>query len=137
MGRVQAKPQAAGRGLSMVRFAIPLGAALLAVLGCQPAARYSPTADKVADAPQTATVQTPRPEKLSDELTWIDPKGRAQRNQVAIVFVHADKSPEEWERLDKFWTQANGPAQVASVIGTLSMSPIAGPTVVGPDPQVV
>ncbi len=123
------------------RFALPISAVLtLAAVGCQPATTYSPPVAKPSDtsiAPSTDNPDTTPP--LSAELMWQDDR-QAPRNPVRILFVHEQKDPEAWAKLEQFWTRTTGPQDVASVFGMatgLTPFPLPRPNVAAPDPEVI
>jgi cytochrome c peroxidase len=86
---------------------IPACLAVLLVLGgCRPAERYAarpvppPTPGDSGTRP--ATVNTALP-PLDPDILWEDPGPRPPANEIRIEFVHADKDPEGWRRLPRFW----------------------------------
>jgi cytochrome c peroxidase len=71
---------------------------------------------------------------------WQDGSQRAPRNGVPILFVHEDKDPAGWAKLEKFWTRTTGPYDVAAVLGMgigLTPFPVPRPNVIAPDPEII
>ncbi len=117
----------------VLRVCLPIAAILMmALFGCQPAKRFAPPTEKVADKPSTADG-----EQLSDltrsYLMWKD--GHGPTNPVRIIYVHEETNAVEWNALKKFWTQTTA-QDVASMIGNPGF-PSPPLLVIAPDPQVI
>lgn len=124
--------------MQLQRFAAP--ALLLTALlsGCQKAERYGPRpgaepsrrAEDRSAIPQTASVQP-----LDPDIQWID-VFNPPKPDMLIDFVHAEKSPDEWTKLPKFWNAPalTHPAEAAALIG---LPPLAASSVAGSSASVV
>jgi cytochrome c peroxidase len=107
---------------------------LLAVLlaGCQKAERYGPRL--ITEEPAKKNVDSDAPKKtdstpLDPEIQWIDIVN-PPKPDVLIDFVHAEKSPEAWSKLPKFWNAPTltKPDEAAALIG---MPPLTAGAVAG------
>ncbi|HEY7308899.1 MAG TPA: cytochrome c peroxidase [Gemmataceae bacterium] len=125
--------------MRLLRTASP--ALLLAVFlgGCQPAERYeSPrsaniTPRRTQNPPDSPTKAESEP--LDPEIQWID-IFKPPKPDVLIDFVHAEKVPEEWAKLPKFWNAPalTTPGQAAAVIG---LPPLTAGAVAGSSSNVI
>jgi cytochrome c peroxidase len=123
------------RGMPM-RLAGAVLIALVLTAGCQRAGRYGP---RPAQALSPRTEQPSRPgqptqpvvreEPLNPNIQWIDPGENPPPGDVLIEFVHAEKSPEEWQKLPGYWNAPPlaDPGRAASLIGLppLAAGPLA------------
>jgi cytochrome c peroxidase len=108
--------------------------------GCQKAERYGPRpsvetprhVEDVSQQPQTAD----RSEPLDPEIQWID-VFHPPKPDVPIVFVHAEKAPEEWAKLPAFWNAPalTKPNRAAAIIGLPPLA--AGAAVAGSSASVI
>lgn len=90
-----------------------VAALLLAVgiVGCQPAARYGSHSAREVEPKQIADSQAPKKqdfEPLDSEIQWIDIYNPPKPDAL-IEFVHAEKAPEAWSKLPKFWNETAAP----------------------------
>lgn len=109
-------------------------ALLLAVVlgGCQPAERYGPrpgreTALKKTDEDDISNTAESKP--LDPEIQWIEVYNPPQPD-VRIDFVHAEKSPEAWRKLPRFW---NAPplTKPGEAAGVVAMPPLTAGAIAG------
>ncbi|HZV05948.1 MAG TPA: cytochrome c peroxidase [Gemmataceae bacterium] len=106
---------------------------LAAVLsGCQRAERYGPRTGRETSSKQTAeddASDLARSYPLSPEIQWID-VDNPPRPDVRIEFVHAEKEPEAWRKLTKFW---NAPplTKPGEAAGVVAMPPLTAGAIVG------
>jgi cytochrome c peroxidase len=116
--------------MRLVRFAMP---ALLAVLvsSCQKAERYGarPFEESAKQSVDRDTTKKNAALPLDPEIQWIDVYS-PPKPDVLIDFVHAEKSPEAWSKLPKFWNAPplTKPDEAAALIG---MPPLAAGVVAG------
>jgi cytochrome c peroxidase len=102
---------------------------LALVVGCQPAGKYAGrrAASSTAPAPEPdkpTTTAAPVP----PDYAWIDPDPQNLDDDVPIVFVHAETSPDEWKKLPAFWNPPLPlPQSVAALLGLtpLTLGPLA------------
>ncbi len=115
--------------------------AILAMLGCQPATRYTPQSEAPADKAAESATNSSDFATVPPELMWQDDQRQAPTNVMPILFVHAEKDRAGWDKQQSYWRQTTGTqAEVAAVLGMstgLIPFPLSGPLVVGPDPMVV
>jgi cytochrome c peroxidase len=90
------------RGIVATMLLLAVGAA-----GCQPAERYGSRPVHEAAPQKKAEADTPpKPETppLDPEIQWID-IFNPPKPDAFIEFIHAEKTPEAWSKLPKFWNE--------------------------------
>jgi cytochrome c peroxidase len=98
---------------------------VISLAGCQKAERYGPQILTEGPAKKAADGETPPKtdrQPLDPEIQWID-VDHPPKPDVVIDFVHAEKAPEVWNKLPKFWNAPPlaKPDEAAALIG---MSPL-------------
>jgi cytochrome c peroxidase len=111
-----------------------LAVLVLAAAGCQRATRYG--APRPVPVPATAPAGEAARAPLDPEIQWMDPGPNPPRDDVPIVFVTAEGSPEEWGTLKEFWNAPplTNPGQAAAVLG---LGPLAGSALTAGGPPSV
>jgi cytochrome c peroxidase len=78
------------------------------VAGCRPAERYGHQPVRETSAKKPIETEAPKPTEskpLDPEIQWID-IDNPPKPDASIDFVHAEKAPEAWSKLTKFWNEA-------------------------------
>lgn len=82
---------------------------IIVVVGCQPAERYGPPPVAPTPSKKSGESETPKAadnKPLDPEIQWID-CDNPPKPEALLDFIHAEKAPEIWSKLPKFW---NAPA---------------------------
>jgi cytochrome c peroxidase len=79
---------------------------ILALAGCKPAERYGavkPTKKEPLGTAEKKVKPDDTPKKPPSDIAWVPPDLDRMPADIPIQFVAAS-SPEEWKKLEKFWT---------------------------------
>jgi cytochrome c peroxidase len=101
-----------------IRFAVPI---IVMLLGCRPAERYGSQSAGEATKAKDVENEKPKPiesKPLDPDIQWIDIDNPPAPDAL-IAFVHADKAPEMWSKLPKFWNEppkTNGQSKATPII---------------------
>jgi cytochrome c peroxidase len=127
-----------GIPMRLAQFTVPLFLLTVFLSGCQKAERYGSRPGTEPLRRSEIASDTPKPAgpaPLDPNIQWIDIV-KPPKADMLIDFVHAEKAPDEWAKLPKFWNAPalTHPAEAAALIG---LPPLTASSVAGSSASVI